>query len=82
MVAAADRNGELLGGIARQSRGQVGAIASISEAFRSLEEMMQHNAALVEEINAAISQTEEQANDLDGLVGRFAVASRQTARAA
>ena len=82
MVAAADRNGELLGGIARQSRGQVGAIASISEAFRSLEEMMQHNAALVEEINAAISQTEEQANDLDGLVGRFAVGSRQTARAA
>jgi len=82
MVAAADRNGELLGGIAKQSRGQVGAITSISEAFRSLEEMMQHNAALVEEINAAISQTEEQANDLDGLVSRFAVGSRETARAA
>ena len=82
MVAAADRNGKLLGGIAEQSRGQVGAITSISEAFRSLEETMQHNAALVEEINAAISQTEEQANDLDGLVSRFAVSSRQTARAA
>src|SRR5262249_18466259 len=71
MLSAATRNGELLSGIAQQSAAQSSAIATIQKAFGSLEEMTQHNAALVEETNAAIEQTEAQANDLDGLVGRF-----------
>jgi methyl-accepting chemotaxis protein len=33
--------------------------------------MTQHNAALVEEINAAIEQTENQANELDQVVDVF-----------
>jgi methyl-accepting chemotaxis protein len=71
MLAAAGKNGELLASIAAQSAEQSSAIAEIRRAFDSLEEMTQHNAALVEETNAAIEQTEAQANDLDGLVGRF-----------
>jgi methyl-accepting chemotaxis protein len=71
MVAAAGRNGELLAAIASQSTAQSDAIAAIRSAFGLLEEMTQHNAALVEETNAAIGQTEAQANDLDGLVARF-----------
>ena len=55
----------------------LGAIADIRRAFGSLEEMTQHNAALVEETNAAIEQTEAQANDLDGLVGRFRAANAE-----
>jgi methyl-accepting chemotaxis protein len=41
---------------------------------RTLDEMTQHNAALVEETNAAIEQTEAQANELDEVVAVFTVA--------
>ena len=71
MVDAAARNGSLLSGIAAQSGEQAKAVAAIRHAFGLLEEMTQNNAALVEETNAAIEQTEAQANDLDRLVGRF-----------
>jgi len=36
-----------------------------------MDEMTQHNAALVEDTNAAIEQTEAQANDLDRIVAIF-----------
>jgi methyl-accepting chemotaxis protein len=36
-----------------------------------MDEMTQHNAALVEETNAAIEQTEGQASELDRIVGIF-----------
>ena len=36
--------------------------------------MTQHNAALVEETNAAIEQTEGQANELDEIVDIFSIA--------
>jgi methyl-accepting chemotaxis protein len=38
-----------------------------------MDEMTQHNAALVEETNAAMEQTEGQANELDRNVQRFVV---------
>ena len=41
--------------------------------FASIDEMTQHNAALVEETNAAIEQTESQAVDLDRIVAVFTV---------
>ena len=82
MIAAATRNGELLSGIEQHSATQSGAIAMVQKAFGSLEETTQHNAALVEETNAAIGQTEAQANDLDALVGRFRIDVRSTARKA
>ena len=71
MLQAASRNGELLEGIASHSAEQSEAITSIRGAFEQLEEMTQQNAALVEETNAAIEQTESLANDLDTLVSRF-----------
>ncbi|MEO6014503.1 MAG: methyl-accepting chemotaxis protein [Devosia sp.] len=83
MLTAASKNGELLADIAAQSGEQSTAIATIRQAFSTLEEMTQHNAALVEQTNAAIEQTESQANDLDGLVGRFRSAGvKKQARAA
>ena len=45
----------------------------MSVAVRTLDEMTQHNAALVEETNAAIEQTESQAQTLDGIVDIFRV---------
>ena len=49
-----------------------------SMAVRTLDEMTQHNAALVEETNAAIEQTEAQAQTLDGIVDIFVLADSQS----
>jgi methyl-accepting chemotaxis protein len=38
-----------------------------------MDEMTQHNAALVEETNAAIEQTENQALELDSIVSTFSL---------
>ena len=44
--------------------------------MRQMDEMTQHNAALVEETNAAIEQTEQQASELDRIVDIFVVQDR------
>ena len=46
-----------------------------------MDEMTQHNAALVEEMNAAIEQTEAQATQLDSIVDIFATDGRKVASA-
>jgi methyl-accepting chemotaxis protein len=74
MLAGARKNYELLQGIARESRQQASAIDEVNVAVRTLDEMTQHNAALVEETNAAIEQTETQATELDRIVDIFTVA--------
>ncbi|WP_421762222.1 methyl-accepting chemotaxis protein [Devosia sp.] len=61
--------------IARDSRAQAGAIAEVSTAVRTMDEMTQHNASLVQETNAAIEQTERQAKDLDKVVASFTLAN-------
>jgi methyl-accepting chemotaxis protein len=45
-----------------------------------MDEMTQHNAALVEETNAAIEQTEAQASELDRVVDIFTITERAQAR--
>jgi ferritin-like metal-binding protein YciE len=60
-------------GIARESRDQASAIDEVTSAVRQMDEMTQHNAALVEEINASIEQTESQANELDRIVDIFTI---------
>lgn len=72
MVAAARSSNEAMNGIARDSREQAGSIEEVNTAVRTMDEMTQHNAALVEEMNAAIEQTEAQANELDRIVDIFA----------
>ena len=74
MLEGPRTNHELLQGIAQQSREQASSIDEMTGAVRSLDEMTQHNAALVEETNAAIKQTEAQANELDQVVAVFTVA--------
>jgi hypothetical protein len=66
-------------GISEASREQSSAIGEVSTAVRTMDEMTQHNAALVEETNAAIEQTEAQARDLDGIVDVFKVGERAAA---
>ena len=57
--------------IAKDSREQASSIDEVNVAVRQMDEMTQHNAALVEETNAAIEQTEAQASELDSIVEVF-----------
>ncbi len=82
MLDGARKNYELLQGIARDSRAQATTIDEVSAAVRVMDEMTQHNAALVEETNAAIEQTEAQASQLDTIVASFTIAGRPGATAA
>ena len=49
--------------------------------MRQIDEMTQHNAALVEQINASIEQTEGQAVELDSVVDRFTIETPPQSRA-
>jgi methyl-accepting chemotaxis protein len=71
MLEAAKSNSGLMEGIARDSREQASAIEEVTVAVRQMDEMTQHNAALVEQTNAAIEQTEAQASELDRIVAVF-----------
>jgi methyl-accepting chemotaxis protein len=67
----AKANSGLIDGIARDSREQASAIKEISVAVCQIDEMTQHNAALVEQTNAAIEQTERQAGEIEIVVAGF-----------
>ncbi len=82
MLASVKESADLIKDISSASREQSNAIAEVSGAIRQMDEMTQHNAALVEETNAAIEQTESQANDLDSIVDRFVVDQRASGAAA
>jgi methyl-accepting chemotaxis protein len=57
--------------ISQATREQSSAIGEINAAIRQMDEMTQHNVALVEETNAAIEQTEAQVTALDQIVASF-----------
>ena len=77
MLAAVQQNAGLMEGIARESRSQASAIEEVNQAVRQMDEMTQHNAALVEQTNAAIEQTEAQASELDRIVDVFTLEGAQ-----
>ncbi|MBE7733250.1 methyl-accepting chemotaxis protein [Devosia faecipullorum] len=76
----------LIGQITAASRQQALSIEEVNVAVRQMDEITQHNAALVDQTNAAIAQTEAQAGELDRIVavfqldaGRKQVGKRQAA---
>jgi methyl-accepting chemotaxis protein len=77
MLDAARGNNGLLESIANDSREQASAIDEVTTAVRTMDEMTQHNAALVEQTNAAIEQTEAQATELDRIVDVFRIGDRE-----
>ena len=81
MLDAARGNNGLLESIATDSREQASAIDEVTTAVRTMDEMTQHNAALVEETNAAIEQTEAQATELDRIVDVFRIAQQEAPKA-
>ena len=82
MLDMARSSNSLMDGIARDSREQASAIDEVAVAVRQMDEMTQHNAALVEETNAAIEQTEGQASELDSVVEIFRLDGGSVARPA
>jgi len=62
--------------MAEAGSSQSAAIHEISVAIRQMDEMTQHNAALVQQTNASIEQTESQAGELDMIVDTFSVTKK------
>jgi methyl-accepting chemotaxis protein len=73
ILTAVQENSSTMQSISGASRAQSSSIDELSTAMRQMDEMTQHNAALVEETNAAIEQTESQASELDRVVEVFHV---------
>jgi len=71
IVDAVGHLSETMSEISDVSRSQSEKIEVLNGSVRQMDETTQHNAALVEETNAAIEQTEGQASQLDKLVGSF-----------
>ena len=71
ILGAVRENSDLMGAVSGATRGQASAIAEINAAIRSMDEITQHNAALVEQNNAAIEQAEAQSAELDKIVEAF-----------
>ena len=79
ILQTVEENNELMKAVSSASAEQTSAIAEVSTAVRQMDEMTQHNAALVEETNAALEQTEAQAEGLDRIVSIFRVEGRSAA---
>jgi methyl-accepting chemotaxis protein len=76
ILTGAEESAVLIDAIATANRDQSGALEEVAVAVRQMDEMTQHNAALVEQTNAAIEQTEAQAGELDRIVDVFRSAQR------
>src|SRR5690606_41064289 len=73
ILQTVEENNELMKAVASASGEQTAAISEVYTAVRQMDEMTQHNAALVEETNAALEQTGAQAEGLDRIVSIFRV---------
>jgi methyl-accepting chemotaxis protein len=82
ILAGAEESAMLIDEIARASREQSAALGEVAVATRAMDEMTQQNAALVEETNAALEQTEAQASELDRIIEVFRVEETQAKTAA
>ncbi len=78
MMDGAKESTTIMHEVATASREQASSIEEVNTAVRQMDEMTQHNAALVEETNAAIEQTNNQVNELDRVVDVFKLEARQT----
>ncbi|MDO8358488.1 MAG: methyl-accepting chemotaxis protein, partial [Devosia sp.] len=76
MLSGVKESASLIHGISSASQEQSSAISQVTTAVRQMDEMTQHNAALVEETNAAIEQTEAQAVELDRIVDVFVLGTQ------
>ncbi|MEO6013961.1 MAG: methyl-accepting chemotaxis protein [Devosia sp.] len=79
ILGAVRENSTLVSGISAATQEQAAAISEVNLAIRRMDEMTQHNAALVEETNASIEQTEAQASELDRIADTFTLQGKDEA---
>jgi methyl-accepting chemotaxis protein len=77
IVAAVKKVTDIVAEIAAASQEQSSGIEQVNKAVMQMDEMTQQNAALVEQAAAASRSMEEQAETLNGLLGRFKVRAGQ-----
>ena len=82
IIAGVRQTASVMETIASDSKAQAAGIAEVNVAVRQMDEMTQHNAALVEEMNASIEQTEGQAGKLDTIVETFTLDDAMAGRSA
>ena len=71
IVGSVTQMAQLMSDITLHSSSQSKSIDEINASVSNLDTMTQHNAALVEETNASIEQTEVQARELDSIADQF-----------
>ena len=79
ILGGARESSALIDSIAQANKEQSYSLDEVSIAVKQMDEMTQHNAALVEQTNAAIEQTEAQASELDQIVDVFKIGGGATA---
>jgi methyl-accepting chemotaxis protein len=82
ILSGAQHSSGLIDSIAQANGEQSGALEEVTIAVRQMDEMTQHNAALVEQTNAAIEQTEAQAAELDSVIEVFKLDGSEAGAAA
>ena len=80
IIAGVRQTASVMETIASDSKAQASGIGEVNVAVRQMDEMTQHNAALVEEMNASIEQTEGQAGKLDAIVETFTLDTASAGR--
>ncbi|WP_424982170.1 methyl-accepting chemotaxis protein [Maritalea sp. S77] len=76
MLTDISQSNDVVRQISSATSEQANTINEVSLAIREIDEMSQRNAALVEEMNAAIEQCERQSSDLDMMVEQFKLDER------
>ena len=82
ILASVEENSVLIGDIASASQAQASSLDNVSTAVKQIDDMTQHNVALVEQTNAAIAQTQAQAAELDHIVDVFELQGKHAVNAA
>jgi len=82
ILESVEENSALIGDIAFSSHAQASSLDNVSTAIKQIDDMTQHNVALVEQTNAAIAQTQAQAADLDHIVEVFELHGKHATREA
>lgn len=80
IVNSVKANSRLMEDLSKSNQDQADALREVSSAVRRMDEVTQHNAALVEETNAAIAQTEAHSQRLDEIVDIFSGGNAQVSR--
>ncbi|SHF88490.1 methyl-accepting chemotaxis protein [Devosia limi] len=82
ILLGAQESSVLIDSIAHANKEQAAALSEVTIAVRQMDEMTQHNAALVEETNAAIEQTDGQVHEMDRIIDIFRLDAADERRSA